>query len=64
MVDMEKSGFQGKKLTSSEVLVWTTATEISVLIDGKHYYRGPIKKEELLRLAHLFLEKALERVPE
>tara|TARA_R110002153_G_scaffold232342_1_gene385643 strand:- start:1445 stop:1582 length:138 start_codon:yes stop_codon:yes gene_type:complete len=45
------------------MLIWTTATEISVLI-GDSYYRREISREELIRLAEHFLSKALERAPE
>ena len=53
-----------QKLKSScKMLIWTTATELSVLI-GDTYYRREISREELIRLAEHFLSKALERAPE
>ena len=54
---------QEKLPSSTKLLIWTTATELSVLI-GDSYYRREISREELIRLAEHFLSKALERAPE
>lgn len=56
--------FQQEKSPSfSKLLIWTTATEVSVMIDDT-YYRREISREELIRLAEHFLSRALERAPE
>ena len=55
---------QEKLPSSTKLLIWTTATELSVMVDDSKYYRREISREELIRLAEHFLSKALERAPE
>ena len=54
---------QEKSQSFTKLLIWTTATELSVMIDDSKYYRREISREELIRLAEHFLSKALEREP-
>jgi len=54
---------QEKLPSSTKLLIWTTATELSVMVDDSKYYRRKISREELIRLAEHFLSKALEREP-
>ena len=64
MERMERYMSQEEKSESfTKLLIWTTRTELSVLIDDK-YYKREVTREELLRLAEHFLNRALERAPE
>ena len=61
---MERYMSQEEKSESfTKLLIWTTRTELSVLIDDI-YYKRKVTREDLLRLAEGFLNRALERAPE
>jgi len=49
-----------QKLTSSKerILIWATETEISILI-GNKLHKKPVDKKQLLNLAQMFLDKAI-----
>ena len=44
--------------SEKKILIWATETEISVLV-GNKLHRKPVNKEQLLNLAQMFLDKAI-----
>ena len=44
--------------SDKKILIWATETEISVLV-GNRLHRKPVTKEQLLQLAQMFLDKAI-----
>ena len=44
--------------SEKKILIWATETEISVLV-GNKLHRKPVTKEQLLQLAQMFLDKAI-----
>ena len=44
--------------SDKKILIWATETEISVLV-GNKLHRKPVNKEQLLNLAQMFLDKAI-----
>lgn len=44
--------------SDKKILIWATETEISVLV-GNKLHRKPVTKEQLLNLAQMFLDKAI-----
>jgi len=47
-------------LKNKKILIWATETEISILIDRK-LYKKPVDKKQLLNLAQMFLDKAINK---
>ena len=47
-----------KSSSDKKILIWATETEISVLV-GNKLHRKPVTKEQLLQLAQMFLDKAI-----
>ena len=45
-------------LKNKKIIIWATETEISVLV-GNKLHRKPVTKEQLLNLAQMFMDKAI-----
>ncbi len=49
---------KSKESKEKRILLWATETEISILI-GNKLHKKPVNKRQLLNLAQMFLDKAI-----